>query len=123
MTEPGLLGSVRRLLSTLTQIASTRLELLVNELHEERLHWGQMLLYFFSALFLLGMGIILLTVFVVVVFWDTHRLVALASLSALFLLSGALLAQKLRVISRARLRLFSESLAELAKDREHLDNE
>lgn len=123
MIEPGLLGSVKRLLSTLTSIASTRLELLVNELHEERLHWEQMLLYFLSALFFLGMGIILLTFFVVVVFWDTHRLAALAGLSALFLLSGVLLAQKLMVISRAKSKLFSESLAELAKDREHLGHE
>lgn len=123
MIEPGLLGSVKRLLSTLTSIASTRLELLVNELHEERLHWEQMLLYFLSALFFLGMGIILLTFFVVVVFWDTHRLAALAGLSALFLLSGVLLAQKLLVISRAKSKLFSESLAELAKDREHLGHE
>lgn len=123
MIEPGLLGSVKRLLSTLTSIASTRLELLVNELHEERLHWEQMLLYFLLALFFLGMGIILLTFFVVVVFWDTHRLAALAGLSALFLLSGVLLAQKLMVISRAKSKLFSESLAELAKDREHLGHE
>ena len=47
----GLMGSVRQLLSTLAAVASTRLELLANELHEERLHVERMLLYFFAALY------------------------------------------------------------------------
>lgn len=116
-----MLGSIRRLLSTLTSIASTRLELLANELHEERLHIEQMLLYFFSALFFLGMGVLLLTAFVVVLFWDTHRLAALGFLGAAFLLCGVLLAGKLQALARQRTGLFSESLAELAKDREQLN--
>lgn len=118
--DSGLLGSIKRLLSTLTAVASTRLELLANELHEERLHLEQMLLYFFSALFCLGMGIMLLTVFIVVLFWDTHRLAVLGGVSAVFLLFGVLLAQKLQKIAQIKSRLFSESLAELAKDREQL---
>ena len=39
----GLMESVKRLLSTLASIASTRLELLANELEEERLRLTQML--------------------------------------------------------------------------------
>ncbi|MDD5611873.1 MAG: phage holin family protein, partial [Gallionella sp.] len=70
----GLMGSVRRLLSTLLDIASTRLELLANEIYEERLHLEQMLLYLLSAFFCIGMSIMLLTVFIVVLFWDDYRL-------------------------------------------------
>lgn len=116
----GLLGSIRRLLSTLTQVASTRLELLANELEEERLRLEQMLLYLFCSLFCAGFGIVLLTAFIVVLFWEGHRLLVLGGLSALFLSSGFLLAMRLYSMSQAKSRLFSASLAELHKDREQL---
>lgn len=124
MTEAGagLMGSVRQLLSTLTSIVSTRLELLGNELQEERLHLTQMLLFALSALFCFGLGILLLAMFIVVLFWDDHRLAALAALSVFFFAAGALLAILLRNKAQARPRLFSASLAELARDREQLDS-
>ncbi len=120
MAEQGLLGSIRRLLSTLTSVASTRLELLANELQEERLHLEQMLLYFFAALFFLGMGVVLLTVFVVVLFWDSHRLAALGGACALFFAAGVWLAMRLYDKAQRKSKLFSLSLSELAKDRELL---
>lgn len=116
----GLMGSVRRLLSTLTAIVSTRLELLANELQEERLRLTQMLLFALLALFCFGMGILLLAVFIVVLFWDDHRLAALGTLSALFLALGMLMAVLLRSVAQTKSRLFSASLAELAKDRAQL---
>ena len=121
MEETGLLASVRRLLSTLISIASTRLELLVNELHEERLHLEQMLLFFFSALFCFGMSIVLLSFFVVVLFWDQHRLAALGGLGMTFLAAGLFLAQRLRSMAAKKSRLFSVSLGELASDRKQLE--
>lgn len=116
----GLMASVRRLLSTATSIASTRLELLANELHEERLRLTQMLFFALSALFCFGMAMLLLTLLVVVLFWDEHRLAALGVMSALFLASGALMIALLRSKAEAGSKLFSASLAELAKDREQL---
>ena len=117
----GLMGSIRQLLSTLTSIASTRLELLANELQEERLHLTQMLLLALVALFCFGTGILLFTIFIVVLFWDDHRLAALGALSALFLALSMLMAMSLRSKAQAKSRLFSASLAELAKDRERLE--
>jgi uncharacterized membrane protein YqjE len=119
-TSSGLMGSVKRLLSTLTSIVTTRLELLANELQEERLRLTQMLVYALIALFSFGMGVLLLTVFIVVLFWDDHRLAVLGGLAALFFASGTLMALLLRSKAQAKSRLFSASLAELAKDREHL---
>lgn len=116
------MGSVRRLLSTVTTIASTRLELLANELQEERLRLTQMLLFALFALFCFGVGILLLTAFIVVLFWDDHRLAALGVLSALFLALGALMTMLLRGKAQTKSRLFSASLAELARDREQLDS-
>lgn len=117
----GLMGSIKQLLSTVTSIASTRLELLANELQEERLRLTQMLLFTLFALFCFGVGILLLTAFIVVLFWDDHRLAALGALSAIFLALGTLMAMRLRSKAQARSRLFSASLAELTKDREQLE--
>ncbi|MHB0926925.1 MAG: phage holin family protein [Gallionellaceae bacterium] len=116
----GLMGSIKQLLSTVTSIVSTRLELLANELQEERLRITQMLLFALFALFCFGVGILLLTAFIVVLFWDDHRLAALGTLSAIFLALGALMTLLLRSKAQAKSRLFSASLAELAEDRKQL---
>jgi len=116
----GLMGSLRQLLSTLTSIASTRLELLANELQEERLRLTQMLRFTLFALFCFGMGILLLTTFIVVLLWDDHRLAVLSTLSILFFALGMLMAMLLRSKAQAKSRLFSASLAELTEDRAQL---
>ncbi|HEU0282749.1 MAG TPA: phage holin family protein [Gallionella sp.] len=118
--SPGLMGSVRRLLSTLASIASTRLELLANELQEERLRLTQMFFFALFALFCFGMGLLLLTVFIVVLFWDDHRLAVLGLLCILFLALATVMTLLLRSKAQARSKLFSASLAELSRDREQL---
>ena len=117
----GLLDSVKRLASTLIAIISTRLELLANELQEERLHLTQMFFLSLIALFCFGMALLLLTIFITVLFWDDHRIAVLGGLCALFFISGTVIALLLRSKARSRPRLFSASLAELAKDREQLE--
>jgi len=113
-----LLGSIKRLLSTLISVASTRLALLANELYEERLHLEQMLLYFLCALFAFGMALVLLTAFVLVLFWDTHRLAVLGGAGMFFVVLGGYWMLKLHRLRQVESKLFSVSLAELAKDSE-----
>ncbi|MBK9160400.1 MAG: phage holin family protein [Nitrosomonadales bacterium] len=115
------MASARQLLSTLVSIASTRLELLANEWQEERLRLSQMLLLALLALFCFGVGALLLTLFIVLLFWDEHRLVVTAVMSVLFITAGTLIGALLHRMLQEKSRLFSVSLAELAKDREHLD--
>lgn len=116
----GLMESLKRLLSTLTSIFSTRLELLANELQEERLRLTQMLLYTLFAIFCLGMSLVLFTAFIVVLFWDDHRLAVLGGLGIVFFVLAILIAIVLRVKVLYKSKLFSASIAELAKDREQL---
>lgn len=115
-----LMESLKRLLSTLASIVSTRLELLANELQEERLHLTQMLILALFTLFCFGIGVLLLTAFIVVLFWDEHRLAVLGTLSVVFLALGVLTTVLLRSKMGAKSKLFSVSLAEFAKDREQL---
>lgn len=121
MQETGLLGSAKRLLCTLTAIASTRLELLANELQEERLRLTQMLFFALAAFFCFSMAVLLLTVFIVVLFWDSHRLAVLGGLGMVFIVSGVLLAMLLRSKAQEKPKLFSASLGELSRDRAQLE--
>lgn len=121
MTESGgLMESLKRLAGTSLAILQTRLELLSNEVEEERLRVGQMLLYVSVALFFFGLAIMLLTVFIVVLFWDSYRLLVLGGLTALFFVAGLLVWIALRRLAREKSKLFSASLAELADDRDRL---
>lgn len=116
----GLFASLKTLGATLTAILQNRLELLSTDIAEERARLGSILLLSLVALFCLGVGVLLLTLLIVVLFWDTHRLAALGGLTLLFLAAGgwvgAIALQRLR----NKPRLFEASIAELARDREHL---
>jgi uncharacterized membrane protein YqjE len=121
MSQPtGLLESLKRLTGTLLSIIQTRLELLANELEEERLRVRQMLFYGSVALFLFSMATMLLTVFVVVLFWNSYRLEVLGGLTVLFLCAGLLVWNALLRVARERPKLFSTSLAELTDDIDRL---
>lgn len=116
----GLFDSLRKLSVSLVGIVHTRLELLSNDIAEEREHLITLLVLGQLALFFLGVGVVLLALLVVVAFWETHRLLALAGVTGLFLLASAGAAWLALHKVRTRPRLFEASLAELSKDRQHL---
>jgi uncharacterized membrane protein YqjE len=119
-TPEGLFGSLKTLGATLAAILQNRLELLSTDIAEERARLGSILLLSLVALFCLGVGVLLLTLLVVVLFWDTHRLAALGTLTVLFLAAGGWIGGLALQRLRKKPRLFEASIAELAKDREHL---
>jgi uncharacterized membrane protein YqjE len=115
-----LLNSIRKLVATLVAIVETRLKLLANEVHAESLRLAQMLLLGAAAVFFLACGFLLLTLLVIVMFWDTNRLVAIGVFAVLYIAIGAALAAAARARAAAGTRLFEASLAELRKDRDRL---
>ena len=112
--------SLKRMTGTLLVIFQARLELLSIEVEEERLNIKQMLLYGSLALLFFGLATILLTAFVVVVFWDSYRLQVLASFVGLYFVAGALAWNALHRVANRKSQLFSASLAALADDRDQL---
>ena len=80
----------------------------------------QMLLYGSIALFFFGLAIMLLTIFIVVLLWDSYRLPVLASFIGLYFVAGLLAWNALRRVAREKSKLFSASLAALADDRDQL---
>jgi uncharacterized membrane protein YqjE len=67
------------------------------------------------------LGIVLLSVFLVVLYWNSDRLAILGLLSGLFLGLGVVNAIVLAVIVRGYKRSFGETVDVLAKDRQSLE--
>jgi uncharacterized membrane protein YqjE len=117
---PGLLASLRSLVATAVDILRTRLALLATEVEEESLRLARLVFLGLIALLLLTLGLLTFTLLIVILFWDTHRIMAGSLLTVLYF-GGALgIALYVRSGLRSASRLFSASLAELDKDREKL---
>jgi uncharacterized membrane protein YqjE len=116
----GLFDSLKTLSVSLVGIVHTRLELLSNDVAEEREQLTAFLVLVLLALGCLGLGVVLLAMLIVVFFWESHRLLALGGLTGIFLAAGTGLGWFAMHRVRARPRLFEASLAELSKDRQQL---
>ena len=116
----GLFESLKTLSGSLISIVHTRLELLSTDVAEAREHLTAFLALGLVALFCLGVGVVLLAILIVVVFWESHRLVALGGLTGFFLAAGGGAGWLAVHRIRTRPRLFEASLAELSKDRQQL---
>lgn len=118
----GLLSSLTTLAATLVAIIHTRLDLLSTDVEEDRAHLLSLLVLALATLFFFGVGVVLVTILLAAIFWDTHRFLVLGALAGFFLAGGvatwSLAVRKMRV----KPRLFAASLAELIKDRGQLDS-
>ena len=112
----GLLGSLKRLTNTCIGIVHTRLELLSTDLEEGRERLISLLAMTFVALFCLCFGMVLLAILIVVLFWDTHRLLVLSLLTGLFIVTGGIIGALAIRALKSMPRMFEASLAELVKD-------
>ncbi len=117
-----LFTATRRLLGSLLATGETRLRLAVLELEEERARLMGLLLLAGLALILLLLGIGVLTTLVIVAFWDTHRLTAIAVSAGVLLGSGLLLCLWVMRLARRRTLLVS-TLKHLATDRDLAERE
>ncbi len=115
--QPGLLGAARAAVAGLIEIGHTRLQLAATELEEERLRIAQLLLYACAALFFLGLGLVLAALLLVLLFWESNRVLVLTLEAALFLAVGAGLCVAWRRKATTKPKLLATTLAELERDR------
>ena len=116
----GLFASLKRLGSTLAAVFHSRVELLAHEFERERIRVTRLLLLGIAAYFFLSLGALTATMFVIVLFWDSQRLVAIGFLTLVYLsIGGALVLIAKRDSGRAA-RPFSSTLEQLKKDRDEL---
>src|SRR3972149_2489129 len=92
----GLWRSLKALLAVLSAALHTRLDLVATELEEGRERLKQTLVLTLLLFFGLGLGFILLTIFLVALFWERGWLTALGALAAVYLAIGIIAAFKLR---------------------------
>ena len=115
--RPRLAESLHGIVDAGLQTVQTRLELLAIELQEEKLRLTSLALNAVLAGLLLGFGLVFLMVFLTVLLWEEHRLLALGISTAICLIGGLLAASKAAHAFRSGTKLFSASLAELTRDR------
>lgn len=113
----GLFDSLRRLGSTFVATLHSRAELLAHEVERERLRVTRLLLLGIAALFFLALGAITATIFVIVLFWDSQRLVAIGFLTLVYLGIGAGIAMFAKNEASRDSRPFAASLDQLRQDR------
>jgi uncharacterized membrane protein YqjE len=116
----GILDSLRRVLSTVIELLYTRAELFTTEVEEEIHRAAGLLVWSLVAVVAGGFAVLLLSLTIVIAFWDSHRLLAACGVTLLFtaIFATALLTLRTRIKSRPP--LLAETLAELRRDREAL---
>ena len=116
----GPLDSLKGLGETLAEIASTRAELFAVELGEESERLQRMVVLAAVAAVFLAAALLLVAGFVVILFWDTHRVAASAAVTIAYAVVGAWAAMKLKAALRDRPPPFEATLEELRRDFEML---
>jgi len=108
--------TVGRIGSTLVAMARTRLELAAVEVREEAQSLLGYLAWTLLAAFLGAGALLLAALFVIVLFWDAHRLLAIGAMAGVFALAALLILAKVRAGFAARGPMLGATRAELGKD-------
>ncbi|SFC66554.1 phage holin family protein [Massilia yuzhufengensis] len=116
-------AAVGRISANFLDLARTRLELATIELQEGTQRLVGYLAWALAAAVLALFALALVVLFVLVLFWDSHRLLAVGGLAAVFALGCAIAVMKLRAGLAARPPLLPATLAELRKDAAALKGE
>jgi uncharacterized membrane protein YqjE len=111
-----ILSTVSRIAATLVAMVGTRLELAAVEFQEDARRLLGYLAWTLLAVFLAAGACMLAALFVIVIFWDTYRLPAVAAMAILFGLGAAVILMKVRSGMNAQAPLFAATLAELRND-------
>ncbi|MEI6617898.1 MAG: phage holin family protein [Betaproteobacteria bacterium] len=112
----GIFGSLRRLVADLRDLAIVRLELLGTELELEKRRWLVTLCLAAFALVCLALGLVMASVAVLLVFWDSYRIAAAVGLALCFGLAGAVLLWTAMRKMHSPRGAFHASITELRRD-------
>lgn len=115
-SSAGLLVSLRRLGATTLELGRIRLELLSTEVERQKLSILSALLWAALGSVCVAVGLVLLSGLVVLLFWDSYRLQAIAALVFAYFIVGGLMLR--HAVSRIQTPsgAFAASRAELARD-------
>jgi uncharacterized membrane protein YqjE len=111
----GLFAALKGIVATLLATSKTRIELLGNEIEEEKLRAIHLLLMAQSMAFCFGVGVLLAVGVLCALLWDS-RLLVLGFSCALFLILGAVFYAQFKRATQRPDRAFAASIAELQED-------
>lgn len=113
---------VAQVAATLAAIVQTRLALAAVEMEEESLRFLSYLALAMLALLCLFVGLVLVVFLVMVLFWDTHRIAAIAVTAAVFIVAALATLLGVRTSFRSKPKLLSFTMSELNKDLDELQH-
>lgn len=116
-------AALRQFGANLVDLLRTRIELAAVELQEGTHRLIGYLVWALAAAVLGLFALALAVLFVLVLFWDTHRLAAVGGMTVLFALGGLFAFMKLRAGLAARAPFLPATLGELRKDAAALKGE
>lgn len=110
----GISGALSQFAASIVALFQTRLELVTVEFEEERERAKDMLVLTVIATVFFSFALIVLSVLIVFLFWETHPVMALVGVMLVYVVIGA---SAVVVLQRRRLtRPFAATLAELERD-------
>jgi uncharacterized membrane protein YqjE len=115
-----LFATAGRVASTLVAMVGTRLELAAVEFQQEARRLLGYLAWSLLAMFLAAGSTMLIALFVILLFWDSYRLQAVAGMAALLGMAAGAIVMSVRSRLDAQAPLFADTLAELRKDVEYV---
>jgi uncharacterized membrane protein YqjE len=116
----GLFKSLTNLFATLAVLAQTRLELLTTELQEEVHRARTLVVWTFIAILAAALGLFFGGLTIVIIYWDTHRILAALLVTSSFIAFAVVSAVVLIAKINSRPRFLDATLTELAKDADSL---
>jgi uncharacterized membrane protein YqjE len=117
----GVLDAAKRMLATVIALVHTRLELFTTEIEEEIQRAASILLWALVALFFGSLTVLFVAVTVLIIFWDTNRVLAASLITASFLVLTVAFGLLARARLRAKPRFMAASIEELKRDKEALE--
>jgi uncharacterized membrane protein YqjE len=108
--------SIAGLVASFIATVQTRAELVAVEVEEEALRYFTYLLLALTAMFCVGVALLLAILLVVAIYWDTHRIEVLLALIIGFAGVGLFIAWKILDRYRHKPHLLEHTINELSKD-------
>ena len=119
----GIARALSRVAAAALNIVHTRLELAAVEFAEERERTRTRIILIGIAVLFLAFGVLAASALIVVLFWDTHRIAAVAAVTVAHFAIGGYALLRLQSDSRNAPAPFAATLAELERDHEWLVGE
>jgi len=113
-------STVRSTVRTLLSFAETRARLAANEFEEQLLRLLEVAAWAVAAVFFFAIAVLLVCLFIVLVFWDSNRILAAGLIAGLFVAGGGVSVPMVRSCLAARPKFLAATLAEFEKDRQRM---